>query len=93
MDRDTIIRLPRKAGFDVNFDIWAASVDGVHINKELHRFAALVAAAEREACAKLCENLAKDRGMFHPEDELLKKGVLCGAAACAAAIRVLRKRA
>lgn len=55
MDRDTVIRLAKKAGFDVNFDIWAVSVDGVHINKELHRFAALVAAHERERILEMCK--------------------------------------
>jgi DNA-binding protein YbaB len=47
--------MARETGFDVNFDIRAVSVEGVFINKELERFAALVAAAEREACAKVCE--------------------------------------
>jgi hypothetical protein len=51
--KEDIIRMAREAGFDVNFDIWAVSVDGVHINKELQRFAALVAAA-------VCESLAAE---------------------------------
>ena len=45
-------------------------------------------AAEREACAKVCENLAKDRGMFHPDDEDFKNGVLAGAGMCAVTIRM-----
>ena len=57
MNRNDIIRMAWETGFDVNFDIRAVSVEGVHINKELERFANLVAAAEREACAKICENL------------------------------------
>jgi hypothetical protein len=52
-----IIRMAREAGFEVNFDIWAVSVDGIHINKHLERFAALVAEREREACAKVCEDI------------------------------------
>ena len=40
---------------------------------------------EREACAKVCEVLSKDRGMI--DDEILKKGVLAGASMCAHAIR------
>jgi hypothetical protein len=50
-----IIRMALEAGFEVNFDIWAVSVEGVYINKELQRFFHLAQAAEREACAKLCE--------------------------------------
>ena len=42
MDRDTIIRLAREAGDNLNKE-W------------LVRFAALVAAHEREECAKVCE--------------------------------------
>jgi hypothetical protein len=45
MNRDDIIRMAREAGFDVAPDEW----------HWLERFAALVAAAEREACAKVCE--------------------------------------
>jgi hypothetical protein len=45
MTREEITRLAREAGF-VGFD---------GDNGSLRRFAALVAAAEREACAKVCE--------------------------------------
>jgi hypothetical protein len=56
MTRDDIIRLAREAG------IVDWSLHGRLESKEeaLERFAALVAAAEREACAKLCEEIAKD---------------------------------
>ena len=43
MNRDETLRLALKAGIDVAF---GAAVD---------RFAAVIAAAEREACAKVCE--------------------------------------
>ncbi len=56
-DRAEIIRMAREAGFEVNFDIYAVSVDGVHINKELRRFAALVSAAEREAACRIVTGL------------------------------------
>jgi hypothetical protein len=46
MTRDDITRIAREAGF-VGFD---------GDNGSLRRFAALVAAAEREACAKVCED-------------------------------------
>ena len=78
MNRDDIIRMYKKAngwspeGFDSTVD-------------ELERFANLVAAAEREACARACEVFSVDRGMI--EDEILKKGVLAGASMCAFAIR------
>ena len=46
MDRDEITRMAQEAGF-VGFD---------GDNGSLRRFAALVAAAEREACAKVAFN-------------------------------------
>ena len=48
MTREEIIRLAREAGFSVS---WPETV----VNFE--RFANLVAAAEREACAKQAENM------------------------------------
>ena len=54
MDREDIIRMAREAGFappDGSFITWDAS------DEQLERFAALVAAAEREACAKVCEDI------------------------------------
>jgi hypothetical protein len=55
MTRDDIIRLAQEAG------IVDWSLHGRLESKEeaLERFAALVAAAEREACAKLCEEIAR----------------------------------
>ena len=54
MNRNDIIRMAREAGFDL--EMWQLSLGsnvwGTH--EELERFAALVAAAEREACAKVC---------------------------------------
>jgi hypothetical protein len=48
-----IIRMAREAGFEFN------SLGGTYtsgkLDEHLKRFAALVAAAEREACAKVCE--------------------------------------
>jgi hypothetical protein len=53
MTRDEIITAARKAGFETKLDmIWA---DIWEITPTLTRFAALVAAAEREACAHVCE--------------------------------------
>ena len=49
MTRDEIIRMAREAGFHC----YNGCVDGIDI--DAIRFAALVAAAEREECAKVCE--------------------------------------
>ena len=61
MTRDDIIRMAREAGLalyvnDVTEEPYALT---------LERFAALVAAAEREACAKLCNELRDEDG-FEP---------------------------
>ena len=54
MDREEIIRMAREAGFEVyETDVWIT--DGWWL-EELERFAALVAAHEREACAKVAED-------------------------------------
>jgi hypothetical protein len=73
MDREDIIRMAGGAGFaspDGSFITWDAS------DEQLERFAALVAAAEREACAKVCEDIDTE---YEGEDVL--------ATWCAAAIR------
>ena len=49
MNRDTIIRLAREAGF-----CWP-DIQTTTIEQRLERFAALVASAEREACAQVAE--------------------------------------
>ena len=50
MDRDTIIRLAREAG------VKPLLYDGKWAVENLDVFAALVAAHEREECAKVCED-------------------------------------
>ena len=53
MTRDDIIEAASKAGFETKRDmIW---VDQWEITPALTRFAALVAAAERQACAEVCD--------------------------------------
>jgi hypothetical protein len=49
MNRDDIIRMAREAGGGTTW--WPLHTD------TLERFTALVAAAEREACAKVCDEL------------------------------------
>jgi len=54
MKRDDIIRMARKTG-DVEVDRRGRETFS-YDSYGLERFAALVAAAEREACAKVCES-------------------------------------
>lgn len=51
MNREDIIRMATKAGWQMPVE-WDGT-DG--FSRRLERFAARVAAAEREACAKVCE--------------------------------------
>ena len=52
MKREDIIRMAREAGFNVEKG-YLLRITG--IDEDLERFAALVTSAEREACAKVCE--------------------------------------
>jgi hypothetical protein len=76
MNREDIIRMAREAKFAT--EEWG---DGLHhvcvfnfqgseteITEELQRFATLVASAEREACARVCEDSVEYAG-----DELAKQ--------------------
>ena len=71
MDRDDIIRMAREAGLYSGEPRTPST--GRMIEKRLERFAGLVRAAEREACAKVCEDMDHNGVMI--------------AADCAAAIR------
>jgi hypothetical protein len=71
MNREDIIRMAREAGFKKAGDAYCG------LAHELERLAALVAAAEREACAKVCE--ARFMGDLNREDMEARR--------CAAAIR------
>ena len=59
LDKDSFLRLAREAGLPVSdkFDgigyVWCS--DEYPLDEQLQRFANLVAAAEREACAQICE--------------------------------------
>ena len=59
---EDIIRMAREAGFAVNEKARQHQPNCIFhtqymVDELLERFAALVAAAEREACAKVCEDL------------------------------------
>ena len=58
MTQDEIIRMAREAGLHKMIQVKHV-VDKVYEkpSEKLERFAALVAAHEREACAKLCEEM------------------------------------
>ena len=70
LTKEHIIRMAREAGFE---ELFKDSHDWVCFTEEIERFAALVVAAEREACAALCEQMDHDGVMI--------------AADCAEAIR------
>ena len=73
MTRDDIIKMAKQAKLPYEYDTGRL----LHL-KELERFAALVAAHEREACAKVCEE----------RQEVFQKYYTKGLAAmCAEAIR------
>jgi hypothetical protein len=58
MNREDIIRMAREAGIANSWDLnWQ--------DKIIERFAALVASAEREACAKVCEEQYEYYGHDH----------------------------
>ena len=67
MTRDDIIRMAREAGFE-EYEWSSLSGDSeldqtlqvgeYPVGEAVFKFAALVAAAEREACAKVCESMS-----------------------------------
>ena len=57
MTRDDILRMAREAGF-----VLSSNATGEAMGR-FARFAALVAAAEREACAQVCVEISKDYWM------------------------------
>ena len=81
MTREDIIRMAREAGLtsviDAHHKEYGSGAFDLSLYEEVTRFAALVAAAEREECAKVCETHTVD-------DVLVGVGI---AQSCAAAIR------
>jgi len=66
MNRDDIIAMAREAGF--------SNAVGKHIglDDDLERFAALVAVAEREACAKVCDDWPNGRDDVYSIGEAIR---------------------
>ena len=56
MNREDIIRIAHES----HLDVYGLGTDYAKFADALERFAALVASAEREACAKVCEEYADD---------------------------------
>ena len=82
MTHDDIIRMAREAGMERVVDVHKDGTRTIELPHPdlLKRFAALVAAAEREACAKVCEEVERKATKQPPM-------VGQGCQACAAAIR------
>jgi hypothetical protein len=75
MTRDDIIGMAREAGIDsmpADYNYRSSYYAGT--SDEIEKFAALVAAAEREACAKVCESL------FDLDDDSCSEAEQCAAA-------------
>ena len=77
MTRDEIMRLLQECGF-------GTLLDHPIMTENMMRFGSRVAAAEREACAKVCEILGAEDDSFYAEFSRAKD--------CAAAIRAREKQ-
>jgi len=77
MTKDEIIRMAREAKFNDFGVAWQMDA--------MTRFAALVAEAEREVCAKVCDS-EMFRETSNPDNKEVA-GIRLGARFCAAAIR------
>ena len=73
MTREDIIRMARDAGWN---GIYARPLFSIYMQETnfLH-FATLVAAAEREECAKVCEELRYDGYEMVPHDRVLAQRI------------------
>lgn len=85
MTRDDIFRMAGEAGLVRNVYL-EFSVD------RLVRFANLIAAAEREACAKLCDDEARMHEHLDRNGRSRHLDDAAGAKTCAATIRARREK-
>lgn len=88
MTKNDVIRMAREVGFEVHDRKQQARVGvdallGIDSTAKLERFAALVAAAERETCANLCEQLPSPISCSGAEKSLWDVATM----ACAQGIR------
>ena len=81
MTKEDIIRMAREACGQAPREDWNSTA-WVFGDETLERFAALVAATEREACAKVCEKLGVHPALniFNGGPEWYKHGKDCAAA-------------
>lgn len=70
MKQSDIINMAREAGFEIG-SVTGSIYASAPCQSELERFAALIAAAEREACAKVCD--ARYMGDNNREDMEAKR--------------------
>ena len=88
MNRDDIIRMAREAGLAQWSEFAQADAFLFAMPDRIERFAALVAAYEREACARLCDEVeTQGHALWKRTYDLDAQGRSTGAADCAAAIR------
>ena len=64
MTKEDIIRMAQQAGLHIATDVNWMPIIGLEYAE---KFAALVASAEREACAKVCDDLDKMRGYSYAD--------------------------
>lgn len=55
MTRDDIVRMAREAGIRLSKDVWPWEGEA---EESMEHFANLIAAAEREACARVCDEFS-----------------------------------
>ena len=70
MTKEDIIRMALGVGMyyrEIEDEFHTSYSDGICL-EELQRFAALVAAHEREACAKICEETGWNQGKMYAKD-------------------------
>ena len=98
MTHEEIIAMAREAGFEVHerkqqVRVGVDALLGIDSTDKLDRFAVLVAAKEREACAQVCDAERQDFGgvaagpMTTDAGKRVHEAMAAGAATCAAAIR------
>ena len=68
MTRDDIIRMAREAQSVHATETWTFALSA----NQLERFAALVAAAEREACAKVCDSVGDAEGHVYDAADYIR---------------------
>ena len=57
MNRDDIISMAKKAGAKKTYHRFSGNISYTMLSEDIERFAALVAAAEREACAQILDSV------------------------------------